>query len=112
MEKLQMASHAIGDIEALLEASGISGEDENGATGFDERIRQLVIAALAGKDMEEATRQAEQSIADAKSTLEPNKRALMPCSAAWMGPSTSDLTRRPCRASCDRWSRSHSRWRP
>ena len=28
MEKLQMASHAIGDIEALLEASGINGEDE------------------------------------------------------------------------------------
>ena len=70
MEKLQMASHAIGDIEALLEASGISGEDEDGATGFDEKIRQLVIAALAGKDVEAATRQAEQSIADAKSTLE------------------------------------------
>ena len=28
MEKLQMASHAIGDIEALLEATGI--DDENG----------------------------------------------------------------------------------
>ncbi len=70
MEKLQMASHAIGDIESLLEASGISGEDENGATGFDEQIRQLVIAALAGKDVEAATRQAEQSIADAKSELE------------------------------------------
>ena len=70
MEKLQMASHAIGDIESLLEASGISGEDENGATGFDEKIRQLVIAALAGKDVEAATRQAEQSIADAKSELE------------------------------------------
>jgi ERCC4-related helicase len=70
MEKLQMASHAIGDIEALLEASGISGEDENGATGFDEQIRQLIIAALAGKDVELATRQTEKSIADAKITLE------------------------------------------
>jgi len=70
MEKLQMASHAIGDIESLLEASGISGEDDNGATGFDEKIRQLVIAALAGKDVEAATRQAEQSIAEAKSELE------------------------------------------
>ena len=76
MEKLQMASHAIGDIEALLEASGISGEDENGATGFDERIRQLVIAALAGKDVEEATRQAEQNIADAKSTLEREQESI------------------------------------
>lgn len=70
MEKLQMASHAIGDIEALLEASGIGGDDENEAMGFEERIRQLVIAALAGKDVETATRQAEQSIADAKNTLE------------------------------------------
>ncbi|MGO8990378.1 MAG: SNF2-related protein [bacterium] len=70
MEKLQMASHAIGDVEALLEASGISEEDEEGSTGFEERIRQLVIAALAGKDVELATRQAEQSIEQAKSTLE------------------------------------------
>lgn len=70
MEKLQMASHAIGDIEALLEASGINEEDEEGSTGFEEKIRQLVIAALAGKDVESATRQAEQNIAQAKSTLE------------------------------------------
>lgn len=69
MEKLQMASHAIGDIEALLEASGVSGEDENGAT-FEEKIRQLVVAALAGMDIEAATRQAEQSIENAKVTLE------------------------------------------
>jgi superfamily II DNA or RNA helicase len=70
MEKLQMAAHAIGDIESLLEASGINGEDENGATSFDEKIRQLVVAALAGKDVEAATRQTEQSISNAKSTLE------------------------------------------
>ncbi len=70
MEKLQMASHAIGDIESLLEASGISGEDEDGATSFDEKVRQLVIAALAGMDVEAATRQTEQSIADAKGALE------------------------------------------
>jgi len=76
MEKLQMASHAVGDVEALLEASGISGEDEEGATSFDERIRQLVIAALAGKDVEAATRQAEQSIADAKSTLEREEESI------------------------------------
>ena len=76
MEKLQMASHAIGDIEALLEASGINGEDENGATSFDEKIRQLVIAVLAGKDVEAATRQAEQSIADAKITLEREEESI------------------------------------
>ncbi len=70
MEKLQMASHAIGDIESLLEASGISGEAENGVAGFDERIRQLVIAALAGKDVKEEIRLQEQSIAEAKRVLE------------------------------------------
>ena len=76
MEKLQMACHAIGDIEALLEASGINGEDENGATGFDEKVRQLVIAALAGMDIEAATRQAEESIANAKSTMEREEESI------------------------------------
>jgi superfamily II DNA or RNA helicase len=76
MEKLQMASHAIGDIESLLEASGISGEDENGVTSFDERIRQLVIAALAGKDMTEDIRLQEQSIANAKSVLEREEESI------------------------------------
>ena len=74
MEKLQMASHAIGDIEALLEASGINGEDES--ISFDERLRALVIAALAGKDIETATRQAEQSIANAKSKLEREEESI------------------------------------
>lgn len=69
MEKLQMASNAIGDIEALLDASGISQEDENGATGFDEKIRQLVIASLAGKDVEAATHKTEKSILDAKMAM-------------------------------------------
>jgi len=69
MEKLQMAAHAIGDIESLLEASGV-GRDGESEGAFDERIRELVVAALAGKDVEAATRQTEQSIAEAKSTLE------------------------------------------
>ncbi len=69
MEKLQLASHAIGDIEALLEASGM-GEDEDGAGSFDEKIRQLVLAALAGKDVAAATIKAEESIEAAKKTLQ------------------------------------------
>jgi superfamily II DNA or RNA helicase len=69
MEKLQMASHAIGDIEGLLEAAGIDDDEDSGGS-FDEKIRQLVLAALAGKDVEKATRQAEQSIIDAKAKLE------------------------------------------
>lgn len=70
MEKLQMASHAIGDIEALLEASGIADDEEKGAVSFDEKIRELVVAALAGKDVETATKQALKSIAEAKAELE------------------------------------------
>src|SRR3989344_1224989 len=70
MEKLQMASHAIGDIEALLEASGIDEEDDNGANSFEEKIRRLVIASLAGKDVKKAMLQAERSITDAKIELE------------------------------------------
>jgi superfamily II DNA or RNA helicase len=69
MEKLQMASHAIGDIEALLQGSGL-GEDSDGDSGFDDKILQLVLAALADRDVEAATRQAEQSIANAKAELE------------------------------------------
>ena len=75
MEKLQMASHAIGDIESLLEASGM-GDDEGGVKGFEEKVRSLVIAALAGQDVELVTRQAERSIAEAKSRLEKEEGAI------------------------------------
>jgi len=62
-----MAAHAIGDIEALLEASSIDDED---GEDFDDKILRLVLAALAGKDIERATRQAEESIIEAKAKLE------------------------------------------
>ncbi len=67
MEKLQMAAHAIGDLEALLEASGIDDED---GEDFDDKILRLVLAALGGKDFEKAARQAEESILEAKARLE------------------------------------------
>lgn len=70
MEKLQMASHAIGDIEALLQGSDIGDGEEDAAKGFEEKILELVLAALAGKNVEEATRLAEQSIEHAKDQLE------------------------------------------
>jgi predicted RecB family nuclease len=66
MEKLQMAAHAIGDIDALLDAAGMGAEE----VSFEEQIRRLVVAALAGKDVKAATLQAEQSIAQAKDELE------------------------------------------
>lgn len=68
MEKLQMSTSAIGDIEALLESVGVGGDDESG--GFEEKIRQLVVAALKGADVQAAVRKAEHSIAEAKATLE------------------------------------------
>jgi superfamily II DNA or RNA helicase len=76
MEKLQMAAHAIGDIESLLEATGLDDDEENGEKGFEEKIRELVVAALLGKDIEAAARQAEESIQAAKTTLEREKDAI------------------------------------
>jgi superfamily II DNA/RNA helicase len=72
MEKLQMASHAIGDIEAILQ-SAVDGDDEDSTadgTGFVEKIRELVVASLAGKDVETATKLTEKSISDGKAELE------------------------------------------
>jgi SNF2-related domain/Helicase conserved C-terminal domain len=70
MEKLQMAAHAVGDIEALLQGSDIGDGDEDAADSFEDRILELVLAALAGKDVEQDTRLAEKSIEEAKAELE------------------------------------------
>jgi superfamily II DNA or RNA helicase len=68
MEKLQMSACAIGDIESLLETAGFEFDDES--TGFEEKIRELVVAALQGVDVSEIVRMSEVSIARAKDTLE------------------------------------------
>ncbi len=67
MEKLQMASHAIGDIESLLEASGVDQDEDGG--GFEETLRELVVAALAGADVERAAKLKADSIDEAKASL-------------------------------------------
>jgi hypothetical protein len=72
MEKLQMAASAIGDVEALLEASGMDSEEDS----FEENIRQLVVAALEGKDTKEEARLKAQSILDAKTALEREKEKI------------------------------------
>ena len=95
MEKLQLASHAIGDIEALLEASGMDAED-NGEGSFDEQLRKLVVAALAGKDVEEATRKVVESIENAKKTLEAESATIDDTlgrmdGAEYVGPRTPSL---------------------
>lgn len=70
MEKLQMASHAIGDVEALLEASGLDdGGDDDRPTAFEEQVRRLVVASLAGMDWKRAVERAEASIKKAEEEL-------------------------------------------
>ncbi len=75
VEKLQMASNAIGDIEALLEASGID-DDDNDSDGFADKIGKLVLASLAGMDVQESTLRIEKSIEDAKFKLEQEKQTI------------------------------------
>lgn len=76
MEKLQMAAHAIGDIEALLQASDISEGDEDVARSFEDRILDLVLAALAGKNVEEDTKLKAESIENAKAELARSEEAI------------------------------------
>lgn len=71
MEKLQMASHAIGDVEALLEASGM---DNDGNEGFEEQIRRLVMASLTGMNVAAAAELAAKSIHEAKAKLETEEK--------------------------------------
>lgn len=70
MAKLQMAAHAIGDVEALLQGADVGDGDDDAAVSFEEQILKLVLAALAGKDVDKATKLAEKSIEDAKAELE------------------------------------------
>ncbi len=98
MTKLQMATDAIGDIESLLEASGVGGEGESDdGTGLDEKIRQLVLATLAGKDMRAAAEKIAQNIDAAKKTLEEEKENIDATLGAmdgyeYVGPKAPSLT--------------------
>jgi superfamily II DNA or RNA helicase len=76
MEKLQMAAHAIGDIEALLQGSDIGDGDEDAAASFEDRILKLVLAALAGKNVEKETRLQAESIENAKAELERGEKTI------------------------------------
>ena len=76
LEKLQMASHAIGDIESLLEATGMDDGEDSGEKSFEEKIRQLVVASLLGQNVQAATKQAEESIQAAQETLERERESI------------------------------------
>lgn len=71
MEKLQMASHAIGDIDSLLQSASDTDEDEG--EKFEERLLDLVLAALASKDKKKAAELEVASIEEAINTLEREK---------------------------------------
>ena len=68
MEKLQMASSAIGDIESLLQASGV-GEHEDSEKAFEDKMLKLVMDSLKGKDVKKAAKRAVESIEKAKVQL-------------------------------------------
>jgi superfamily II DNA or RNA helicase len=93
MEKLQMASHAIGDIEALLEASGID-EDSDIAEKFEDKILKLVLASLKGINVEDAAMKEEKSIESAKKKLkeeEENIENLLGGTSEYNGPKSPNL---------------------
>lgn len=68
MEKLQLATSAIGDIESLLEASGISKGEDSGEA-LEDRILKLVLESLQGKDVKKAAERTVASIEKAKVQL-------------------------------------------
>ena len=71
IEKLQMASHAIGDIDSLLQSA--DGSDDEEGEQFEERLLQLVLKALASKDKKKAAELEVASIEEAINTLEREK---------------------------------------
>ena len=72
IEKLQMASNAIGDIDSLLQGTDESDEEEG--EKFEERLLQLVLAALTAKDTNRAVELEVASIEEAIDALEREKR--------------------------------------
>lgn len=76
MEKLQMAAHAIGDIESLLRGSDIGDSDDDAAESFEGKILNLVLAALAGRDVKRATELEIKSIEAARTQLEQEQKTI------------------------------------
>lgn len=96
MEKLQLASHAIGDVEALLEATGMDEDNDEDGDGFAHQIRKLVLQSLKGIDVQAAADLAAQSILDAKARLEREETSINDMlgnmdGAAYQGPLTPSL---------------------
>jgi superfamily II DNA or RNA helicase len=65
LEKLQVISQTIGDIETILESTGQDDEDS-----FEEMIRKLVVDSLKGQNVDYATELAEASLKEAKAKID------------------------------------------
>lgn len=92
IEKLQMASSAIGDIESLLQSSD-DGDDEEDDK-FEDRLLDLVLSALAAKDKEKAVELELASFEQAIETLEKEKKnidALLGDGDGYIGPKAPSL---------------------
>lgn len=75
MQKLQLISHAIGDIEAILESVGWDGDGEE-SNSFESQIRELVVKALIGQDVARDTELKRRSIERAQQHLEQQREEL------------------------------------
>jgi superfamily II DNA or RNA helicase len=91
IEKLQMASSAIGDIESLLQSPDGDDEDDD---KFENRLLDLVLSALAAKDREKAVELEVASVEQAIVTLEKEKKnidALLGDGDGYAGPKAPNL---------------------
>ena len=68
MAKLQVISETIGDVEAILEASSFSDDEQ-----FEIELRSLVTRALMGQDVEESLKKSQESIERAKAQYDLEK---------------------------------------
>jgi superfamily II DNA or RNA helicase len=73
VERLQLVSDTVGDVESILEsAGGTLSEDD----GFESMIRKLVVKSLVGQDVEAALRKATASMDRGKVIHEENREAV------------------------------------
>lgn len=71
MEKLQVISHTVGDIEAVLEAT-----NDSAGESMEKQIREMVIRSLQGQDQTKAAEAAERSIEQAKRLIEEHQEEM------------------------------------
>jgi hypothetical protein len=86
MEKLQIIAHTVGDIEAVLEAAN----DSDGKS-LEEQIRNMVVAALCGRDQERAAAMQAESIDQARKLLEEQQEQMNDLLGAMNFPDQADI---------------------